>query len=131
MTSCRDKERFANDWKPSFFTDSKKKVASIPFIRNIIEYTKGEKDPDFVKLTSLLHWKSDSAGITLSDLDTIYNSVFGGTGSSLDPGKPVVDIIIEEAKECLKAGEGINFENKIVLSIAIRIAARIHDQKDQ
>ncbi len=117
------KNVFVNDWKPSFFTDSKKKIASIPFIRNIIEYTKWEKDPDFVKLTSLLHWKSDSAGITLSDLDTIYNSVFGGTGSSLDPGKPVVDIIIEEAKECLKAGEGINFENKIVLSIAIRIAA--------
>ncbi len=72
---------FVNDWKPNFFTDSKKKIASIPFIRNLIEYTKGDKDPDFVKLTSLLHWKSDSAGITQGDLDAIYNSVFGTTGA--------------------------------------------------
>ena len=34
-----------------------------------------------------------------------------------------MDIIFHEADECLKAGDGINFENKIVLSIAIRIAA--------
>ena len=117
------KNVFVKDWKPNFFTDPKKKIASIPFIRNIIEYTKGEKDPDFAKLTSLLHWKSDSAGITLGDLDTIYNSVFGGAGSSADPGKPIMDLITHDAGECLKAGEGVNFENKIVLSIAIRIAA--------
>lgn len=117
------KNIFVKDWKPNFFTDPKKKIASIPFIRNIIEYTKGEKDPEFAKLTSLLHWKSDSAGITLGDLDAIYNSVFGGAGSSVDPSKMVMDVITKEAGECLKAGEGINFENKIVLSIAIRIAA--------
>lgn len=117
------KNVFVKDWKPNFFTDSKKKIASIPFIRNIIEYTKGEKDPDFPKLTSLLHWKSDSAGITVGELDTIYNSVFGGAGSSADLGKPVMDLITQEASDCLKADEGVNFENKIVLSIAIRIAA--------
>lgn len=117
------KNVFVKDWKPNFFTDSKKKIASIPFIRNIIEYTKGEKDPDFAKLTSLLHWKNDSAGITLGDLDSIYNSVFGSAGSSADPGKLVMDLITQEAGECLKAAEGVNFENKIVLSIAIRIAA--------
>jgi hypothetical protein len=117
------KNVFVKDWKPNFFTDSKKKIASIPFIRNIIEYTKGEKDPDFAKLTSLLHWKNDSAGITLGDLDSIYNSVFGSAGSSADPAKLVMDLITQEAGECLKAAEGVNFENKIVLSIAIRIAA--------
>ena len=49
---------FVKDWKPNFFTDTRKKIASIPFIRNLIEYTKGDKDADFIKLTSLLHWKS-------------------------------------------------------------------------
>ena len=117
------KNVFVNDWKPNFFTDSMKKIASIPFIRNIIEYTKGDKDQDFLKLTSLLHWKSDSASFTLGNLDTIFNSVFGGAGSSADPDKLVMDIIKQKAEECLKVGEGINFENKIVLSIAIRIAA--------
>ena len=64
-----------NDWKANFFTDPKKKIASIPFIRNIIEFTKGDKDPDFVKLTSLLHWKSDSTSITEKELDEIYNAM--------------------------------------------------------
>lgn len=117
------KNVFVNDWKPNFFTDSKKRIASIPFIRNIIEYTKGDKDPDYVKLTSLLHWKSDTATITQEDLDNIYNTVFGTTETSADNKKAMIDIIHCEASDCLKVGDGINFENKIVLSIAIRIAA--------
>jgi hypothetical protein len=117
------KNVFVNDWKLNFFTDSKKKIASIPFIRNLIEFTKSDKDPDFVKLTSLLHWKSDSVGITQGELDGIYNLVFGATGTSADGKRPVIDIIQHEADECLKACDGINFENKIVLSIAIRLAA--------
>lgn len=114
---------FVNDWKPNFFKDPKKKIASIPFIRNIIEYTRGDKDPEFIKLTSLLHWKNDSAGITQDELDAIYNAVFGSTGKSADGKSLMIDIIHHEAKACIKAGDGINFENKIVLSIAIRIAA--------
>ena len=117
------KNVFANDWKPNFFTDQKKRIASIPFIRNIIEYTKGDTDPDFLKLTSLLHWKGDSNSITQGELDAIYNLVFGGSGASADGKKSVFDIIKQEAKGCLTANEGVNFENKIVLSIAIRMDA--------
>lgn len=118
------KNIFVNDWKPNFFTDSKKKIASIPFIRNIIEFTRGEKDPDFLILTSLLHWKCDSANITLSDLDRIYNSIFCTTGESANGEKAVINIIEQEANNCLKDGtNGVNFENKIVLSIAIRLFA--------
>jgi hypothetical protein len=117
------KNVFVNDWKPNFFTDPKKKIASIPFIRNIIEFTKGDKDPDFVKLTSLLHWKSDSTSVTEKELDAIYDSLFGTTGASPNGNRLMIDIIQREAGECLKACAGINFEIKIVLSIAIRIAA--------
>ncbi len=114
---------FVNDWKPNFFTNPKKKIASIPFIRNIIEFTKGDKDPDFTKLTSLLHWKSDSTNITEKELDAIFNSVFCTTGAGPNGTSLVIDVIQREAGECLNACAGINFENKIVLSIAIRIAA--------
>ena len=55
------KNPFINDWKKSFFTDSSKRIASIPFLRNLIEYTRGENDPHFLKLTSLLHWKKGSS----------------------------------------------------------------------
>jgi len=117
------KNIFVNDWKPNFFTDSRKKIASIPFIRNIIEYTKGDKDPGYLKLTSLLHWKSDSARITQGELDGIYTSVFGAAGPSINGNSAMVDIIHHEASECIKVVGGTNLENKIVLSIAIRIAA--------
>lgn len=121
MQAIGIKNIFANDWKLHFFDDPRKKIASIPFIRNIIEYTKGEDDAEFIKLTSLLHWKSDTAGFTQKELDDIYKSTFGGDGNSADGGKTIIDIIRHEAGECLNAGEGLNFENKIVLSIAIRI----------
>lgn len=114
---------FVNDWKPAFFTDSKKMIASIPFIRNLVEYTEGDHVAKFETLTSLLHWKADSAAITRADLNEIYRSVFGAEGTAGDDERPVLDIIREEAEDCLDADEGINFENKIVLSIAIRIGA--------
>ena len=115
---------FVNDWKINFFTDAKKKIASIPFIRNLVEYVKGETDPNFRKLTSLLHWRADSAAITEADLNAIYKAVFGETGgTSLNGAKPVIEIIHEQARSCMTAGTGINFENKIVLAIAIRIGA--------
>lgn len=117
------KNVFVNDWKVGFFTDERKKLACIPFIRNLIEYTRGDTDPDFIKLTSLLHWKANSAAIAVSDLDAIYNRMFGSTGKSPDTAKLVVDLIAEQAGTCITAGVGINFENKIVLSIAIRLCA--------
>jgi hypothetical protein len=114
---------FVKDWKKNFCTDSKKKIACIPFMRNIIEFTKGDADPTFVKLTSLLHWKQDSDSITQSDLDTIFNVMFDCNIKSANGDRKIVAVLEECADECLKADEGINFENKIVLSIAIRIAA--------
>lgn len=117
------KNVFVNDWKINFYTDARKKLACIPFIRNLVEFTRGETDPDFIKLTSLLHWKTDSATITVQDLDTIYNTTFGTMGHSADLLKPVVDLIAEQARLCLTAGDGINFENKVALSIAIRLSA--------
>ncbi|WP_263367956.1 ATP-binding protein [Edaphobacter bradus] len=114
---------FVNDWKNAFFTDPKKRIASIAFLRNMVEYTKGENDPDYLTLTSLLHLKSNSATITQEDLDTIYNRMFGGTSRFSNPTQKVIGWIHGEAKKCLGAAEGINFENKVVLSIAIRLAA--------
>ena len=117
------KNVFMKDWKLNFFTDPKKRIASIPFIRNLIEFTKDDQDPDFAKLTALLHWKSGSANVTQTELDSIYNSLFGANGVYSNGGELVINSIQHEASECLSASCGINFENKIVLSIAIRITA--------
>ncbi len=114
---------FVKDWKPNFAAEPKKKIACIPFMRNLIEYTKDAADPDFVKLTSLLHWKADSDQITISDLDVIFNRLFGQNVTSAEGAKTVIALIEDEASGCLKAAEGINFENKIVLAMSIRLTA--------
>jgi hypothetical protein len=117
---------FINDFKLKFFDDRMKRIASIPFIRNIAEYTKGTDDPDYVALTSLLHWKPETGSISQADLDDIFKRVFTVTGTWSSPDEPVVDLILAEAEAALEASEGINFEHKIVLSLAIRLRAESH-----
>jgi hypothetical protein len=114
---------FANDWKKDFFTDNKKKIASIPFLRNLIEMTTGESDPNYLKLTSMLHAKPDSAGITIADLDKIFNALCKKQGASADAKGKVVDVVTKEADACLQDTGGLKLENKIVLAIGIRLAA--------
>ena len=110
-------------WKKLFFTNSKIKIASIPFLRNLIEMTVGGADPNYQTLTALLHLKAGSDTITVGDLDAIFIATCRASGSSADTAKPVLDLLTEEAKACLTGPLGLNLENKIVLAIAIRVAA--------
>ena len=117
------KNVFANDWKKEFFTSPRKQVASIPFLRNIIEMTTGEDDPRYLTLTSMLHWKQDTSTLTLAKLDTIFNELCQTNGASPDPAEKVVDVIMREANACLTEANALGLENKIVLAIGIRLAA--------
>ena len=118
------KNPFVNEWKGHFFDDEKKRIASISFMRNLIEYTQGDDNQDYKTLTSLVHMKPDSTGVSQSDLDSIYKRLFSSNGHAYpSPTKSVIDSIHEEAKRCLAAAASANLEHKIVLSIAIRLAA--------
>jgi hypothetical protein len=119
---------FTRGLKRKFFTDGMQRIACIPFIRNILEYTKDDKDPDYLTLTSLLHWKPDTATITQATLDAIFQQTFtcAEIGAWESPQVPVVDLILAKAEEAFRAGDGANFANKIVLSIAIRLQADRH-----
>lgn len=108
-------------WK-EHLGEAKKLIASIPFIRNIIEYTQNEENPDYLLLTSVLHHKRNSEDLTLNDLKTIFEKTIEGISFPADNlTKNVFEFIFESADSCLTADEGINLENKIVLSIAIRL----------
>lgn len=120
---------FLKSWKGEFYKDAKKRIASIAFIRNMLEYTKGVSDPDYITLTSLLHLKTDSMLITQGALDGIYQRMFGGTEQYPNPGEFVVPWMHSEATKCLGASDGLNLENKVVLSIAIRLAAEDYMKK--
>jgi hypothetical protein len=92
-------------------------------MRNLIEYTKGDGDPDYGLLTSLLHWKAGSDQITVADLDGVYGRLFGVAAQSPDQTECMLNMIDAEARACLQADDGINFENKVVMSIATRLQA--------
>ena len=120
------KNPFIRDWKKHFFMDASKRIASIPFLRNLIEYTKGESDPNFRRLTSLLHWKSDSESIAQRELDGIYSGLFGGEGQYTNEEQSVMEMVVATADACVEddaTANGRGFHDKIVLSIAIRVAA--------
>lgn len=111
------------DWKKNFFTDPRKQIASIPFLRNIVEMTVGTADPRFLTLTSMLHLKDDTDALTLGDLDSIFNSICEPQGNSQNPSRKVIDLILTEADAALAGAGTTALETKIVLAIGTRLAA--------
>ena len=121
---------FINKWKRDIVKNIKIFCATIPFARNLIEYTEGKKD-DYLKLTSLLHWMEDTRNIFVDDYLKIYNRIFGTTFNSSDTrfttNLPVIDLLFSEADfmcdSCMH--ESLNLEDKVLLSMAIRLKAEI------
>jgi len=101
-------------------------IASIPFVRNLAEFT-GD-NPNFLKLTSLLHIKSDTSNIKISDLVIIYKEILKDKDALVlpNPNKLVTDLIFETT-DAISIGtdEIIELENKITLAIGIRLKAEI------
>ena len=114
---------FTKDWKKNFFSDKCKRIASIPFMRNLVEYTKSIDDPDYVTLTSLMHWKDDSELIKNSSLDAIYNNLFGTSEYWKDAEESVWETIKDAADECIDLPIGAEFHTKVVLAMACRLIA--------
>lgn len=120
------KNPFVKDWRDGFFGDARKRVASIPFLRNMIEYTRGDEGEDFATLTSLLHWKEGSRNVRQWELDKIFRSMFAKEGRYGESEGRVVDMIEEAGNACLEeddGGNGVRIEKKIVLAIATRLVA--------
>jgi len=113
-------------WKKNLHKNNEMMVASIPFVRNLVEYTRNEEDIDYKKLTSMLHIKSNSDSITISDLKNVFNNLLNTTLSLDNSNKKVMDLIFELANSCLLSNENAKLENKIVLSIAIRLKAEMY-----
>ncbi|MGN8469375.1 hypothetical protein ACR9MJ_02530 [Helicobacter pylori] len=103
----------------------------IPFVRNLIEYTsfQADKNNNYIKLTSCLHMKKDTKDIQIQDISKIFDSVFG-TGRKKkkieeDNSKLYFQAIYDIAEEIYndKDRNRIELQNKIILSMAIRLKA--------
>ncbi len=101
-------------------------IATIPFARNLYEYTQGIKSEEYIKLTSLLHIKDDTFDINIGDLQELFNNIFSNEITLNNHETKVVELIFEKASDLLTSNDVIaKLENKIVLSIAIRLKAEI------
>ena len=111
-------------WKQHFHKDGNASllIASIPFIRNLAEYAGDEVH--FLKLTSLLHMKSDTLNITVKDIETIFKSILKDKPNLIlpSPEKTVHELLLETANSIMASDvETMELEDKIVLAIAIRL----------
>lgn len=98
-------------------------LASIPFVRNIVEMTKSNKAPDYLKLTSALHYKNDTCTLTTSDIDSIFIRHIGKQSNLNDN---YLTLLFKVADSFIMGNTKVELENKLVLSIAIRMKFEIY-----
>ena len=118
-------------WRENVYTNNAIFISSIAFIRNIVEYTSGKEDEDYINLTSLLHYKPNpkpniipTTQFYVHHLISIYHKHWGRdvTRFNQTSNALVYNIIVDTADgfTTSKPNE-IFIQNKIVLSIAIRL----------
>lgn len=110
------------NWKNEIDTNQAILISSIPFVRNLAEYVLPDRSPEYSKLTSLLHVKTNTASITLADLEQIFIQILNKS-YSFGSSNSVIDLIYAQADYISTLAENSKLENKIVLSIAIRLKA--------
>lgn len=101
-------------------------IASIPFVRNLVEYTLGDDANEYKTLTSLLHIKSNTSSITHNQLQQIFSSILTNQNFTFGDTTDVISTIFSEADRISGLAENNDLENKITLSIAIRLKAEEH-----
>ncbi len=113
-------------WKKMFAKDDVFLFASIPFVRNLAEYS-GLKHEE-KQLTDFLHIKKNTSQLTMRDLESIFKTTLKDKSALQikSPERIFLDEIFRVANTiCLKNDEKMNLENKVVLAIAIRLRAEV------
>jgi energy-coupling factor transporter ATP-binding protein EcfA2 len=110
-----------NYFKPKVF------ISLISFVRNIIEYSEGSLNHDYLTLTSCLHKKELSSSLTVNSIFEIYkNRLLKLNDKTISFGdENLIAFIIKVADDiCVEPNiNEIIVENKISLAIAIRLKA--------
>lgn len=110
-------------WKEKVLFDQKITLVVIPFMRNLIQYSKGNKDKDYIFLTKLLHYsKNETEKITISELRKVYNNGWFQNENIIKESETTVigALLLESDIIVQNNNENINLDNKIVLSMSIR-----------
>ena len=118
------KNYFIGEWRDKIDSCESILCATIPFTRNLIEYTKGEEDIDYKTLSNMIHWRKETDSITVGDYYKIYNNLFGKNYPGNNT-QSISELIFNTAVDICKETEyeGLDLEHKVVLCIAIRLYA--------
>ena len=95
-------------------------IASIPFLRNIIEYTKSEDDDDYITLTNVLHLKEETMDLKLEDIYEIFERTID-IPLTKKKQTPIWQFIMTESNKIVNSQEYLKLEDKLTLAIAIRL----------
>lgn len=136
LVNGKDSIEVFSTLKSNYHANTATFIAAIPFVRNLIEYTQGTTSSHYNTLTGLLHSKTQrgdapdvikaTIDIKITDVEQIFSSTFGIVVPIPEPDKAVYELIMELADAlCLENADNINIENKIILSIAIRLKAEV------
>lgn len=122
--------QYINDIFPYFLTKMSNKeffISLLPFVRNIIEYSEGDTCQEYSTLTSCLHIKSDTGNIDADAILNLYNLKVPRTlGKTITFGSTNIKDLIYQTADAIGSlanPDEVALENKIVLSIAIRLKA--------
>ncbi len=111
------------DWR-RHLDNEEKLVASIPFIRNLAEFSgNGEL---FKQLTNLLHIKPDTNNIKINGLSSLIRAILHDQSDlrADNPNELVKDLVYRVASKISDStSESVSLESKVALSIAIRLKA--------
>lgn len=116
-------ENVFKTWKKNVLSNQKITLVVIPFMRNLIEYSRGNKDKDYIFLTNLLHYnENETEKITISELREVYNNGWFQNENTITASETtVIGALLLESDIIIKdKNENINLDNKIVLSMSIR-----------
>jgi hypothetical protein len=100
-------------------------VASIPLVRNLIQYTKGISNSDYILLSNILHYKENTYEVTVKEIFDLFNRNWLTEKNILSIGcddMKIINLIFQEADK-INRKEDIRLEKKIILSMAIRLKA--------
>lgn len=121
-----------NKWRNKCSKDEKLLVATIPFVRELYNYQKGNKSQEYLLLTHLLHDKEAddqnsipaTYDIKLSDIENVFANMLNVQFEFPDKTKKVIDIVFSVANQIQQdPHDGISLEDKIVLAMATRLLA--------
>ena len=121
-----------NKWRNKCNRKEKLLVATIPFIRELYNYQKGNESREYLLLTHLLHDKEAddqnnipaTYDIKLSDIENVFADMLNVQFKFPDKTKKVIDIVFSVADQIQQdPHDGISLEDKIVLAMATRLLA--------